>query len=413
MKLEFVEAKSLIRKSNRSPYHYHFNLYQGCEHNCVYCDGRSEGYFIHKEYGTEIKAKINAPEMFERFLRKKGLISITKKMNTNLENYFPNIHARHTQKNKVGFIVSLFGNVCDVYQPVETELQLTRRILQIAYDYCVPIRLLTKSDLVLRDIELIEKINNRSFARVAFTITLANLSDQLIFEPNASPTNERFKAMQIFSSKGISTGAYITPIIPFIGDTEENLHKLYKNLQKAKADFVVTGGLTLKPGRNKDIFFKAIKHHYPQLFHKFKRLYSNNNQFGQPDNSVAEEYQLVKPIKRGYELSREYNIHYYEPRYIPQVPNKTNLEVSTILARIAFLKRDIYEESYKESLPLLKSSSIIEYLQRDINTMSIRDMKNEGIEEQAFPHILEYRNRRGNAYLERIEDISSLFVHRP
>lgn len=238
MKVEKIQAKTLVRTSNRSPHHIHMNLYQGCYHNCAYCNGTSDNYHMHDDFGVTIKAKINAPELFEEYLVKKGLVPFNRNGTTTLDEFIESKNNSLTKYQTPKFLLSLFGNVCDIYQPAEEELQLTRQLLLIAYDYGIPVRLLTKSDLALRDLDIIKKIHETSFARVAFTVTLMNENDQKNIEPNASSTFSRIQAIKEFRNASIPSGAYITPVIPFIGDTEENLENIFAELECLESDIL-------------------------------------------------------------------------------------------------------------------------------------------------------------------------------
>ncbi len=409
MRIENIQAKTLIRTSNRSPHHIHMNLYQGCFHNCVYCNGTAETYHMHDDFGLTIKAKVNAPELLERYLLKEGYVPFNRDGRITLDEFLSTQTKTNTNYELPNFVLSLFGNVCDVYQPAEEELELTRTLLQIAYDFGVPVRLLTKSTLVLRDLDLLKKIHDTSFARVAFTITLADEEDQSNFEPNASSTAERLEALRLLRKEGIPSGAYITPIIPLIGDTEENLGHLFKKLQQINAEFVITGGLTLKPGRNKDSFMQVIIDKYPEYYSQISNLYSNNSPYGQPNSDVAKRLDLLKPVQQGYERAREYGINFYEPRFIPNVKYRKNLEVATYLARIGFLKEEIFRENYGEAREYRNAASKLEFLDKDIQEKSDSKIKGLDFPEYIKNHIIEIISTGKSNYLEEKNDFGELF----
>lgn len=410
MIIEKYEAKSLIRTSKRSPHHIHLNIYQGCFHNCSYCDGKSEEYFMHDDYNNKIRAKINAPELLEKYLINKGFLPINREKTNTLLDFIPQSNRKKISCDNPKFIINIFGNICDVYQPAEAELTITRKVLQVAYDYGFPVRILTKNALVLRDIDLIKKINQDTFARVAFTITLSNQQEQLIFEPNASSTNERLSALNKFRDEGISAGGYITPVIPWIGDTKTNLMELFQRLKDARADFVITGGLTLKPGRNKEDFLKIIGEHYPELLILYDELYRNNSIYGQPDMEIWGKCKLLNPIKQGYQMSKEYGINFFEPRYIPEGTLKTNLEMATILSRIAFLMGEIYEESWQKAYKIREAAIELENNPSDISLMKFDEILTLPYEKHVFRHIIEILQTRKSSYLIKKEDNSQLFV---
>lgn len=410
MIIEKYEAKSLIRTSKRSPHHIHLNIYQGCFHNCSYCDGKSDEYFMHDDYSNKIRAKINAPELLEEHLIKKGFLPINREKTNTLLDFIPQSNRKKISSDNSKFIINIFGNICDVYQPAEAELEITRKVLQVAYDYGFPVRILTKNALVLRDIDLIKKINQDTFARVAFTITLSNPQEQLIFEPNASSTNDRLSALKKFREEGISAGCYITPVIPWIGDTKTNLMELFQQLKEARADFVITGGLTLKPGRNKEDFLKIIDEYYPELLILYDELYKNNSIYGQPDMEIWGKYKLLNPIKQGYQMSKKYGINFFEPRYIPEGTLRTNLEMATKLSRIAFLMGEIYEESWQKAYEIREAAIELENKPSDISLMKFEEILTLPFEKHVFRHIIEMLQTRKSSYLIKKEDKSQLFV---
>ncbi|MHA1227328.1 MAG: radical SAM protein, partial [Candidatus Hodarchaeales archaeon] len=199
MIIEKIKAKSLVNKTKIDDWWWSeggMNPYQGCYHNCVYCDGKSEGYYMHEDFGTLIKAKTNAPELLEKFLRKNGFMPVNREKTSTLVDYYPSLKQQIKKKQPSKFILCVGGGVTDVYQPAERKMKITRRLLEILYDYDIPIQLLTKNKNVLRDIKLLKKINESSYANVAFSITLGDNSIQKIFEPRASSTNERFEALR-------------------------------------------------------------------------------------------------------------------------------------------------------------------------------------------------------------------------
>ncbi len=410
MIIEKYQAKSLIRTSKRSPHHIHLNIYQGCFHNCCYCDGKSDEYFMHDDYSNKIRAKINAPELLEEYLINKGFLPINREKTNTLLDFVPQSKRKKMASDNPRFIINIFGNICDVYQPAEAELEITRDVLQVAYDYGFPVRILTKNTLVLRDIDLIKKINQDTFARVAFTVTLSNPQDQLIFEPNASSTSERLLALKKFREEGISAGGYITPVIPWIGDTETNLVELFQQLKDAKAEFVITGGLTLKPGRNKEDFLKIIDEHYPDLLVLYNELYRNNSIYGQPDMEIWDKYKLQNPIKLGYQMSKEYGLNFFEPRYIPEGTLRTNLEMATILSRIAFLMGEIYEESWQKAYEIREAAIELENNPSDISLKKFEEILTLPYEKHVFRHIIEMLQTGKSSYLRKKEDNSQLFL---
>ncbi|MFX0151757.1 MAG: radical SAM protein, partial [Candidatus Hodarchaeota archaeon] len=267
MQIEKYKAKSVIRKSSPSLFAWsevYLNPYQGCFHDCKYCDGKSEGYFMHDDYANRIRVKINAPDLLEQFLRKSNFLPIHREKTSTLVDFIPS--QKRVQYQKQGyFILFIGGGVCDVYQPAEKKIKITRKLLQIAYDYSLPVFILTKNILVLRDLDLFKKINKDSYACVSFTITHTNEKIQKIFEPRASTTQERFNAIKKLRQEGIHSGIYFYPVLPFIGDTDKNMKEIYHQAKSVDSEFVYCCGLTLKPGRSKKEFLDTIQSHFPEL----------------------------------------------------------------------------------------------------------------------------------------------------
>ena len=410
MFVQSIKAKTLVRTSGQSPAHVHLNPYQGCYHDCKYCDGKSERYYLHEDFTQRVIAKINAPDLLETYLSKKGFFPYNRDSTSTMMDYFPSMKNGERLNLPPKFIISMFGNICDVYQPAEAKFQITRKLLNIAYDYGFPIRLLTKSKLVLRDLDILKDIHRESFARVALTVTIADEKHQKIFEPKSSTTQERFDTMKTLRKEGIPSGIYVTPVIPFIGDIEDNLHTIFKSAKEADAEFIITGGLTLRPGRNKEEFLLTIKEHYPDTLSKFHKLYGNNHRGGQPDPQIASEFGLIDIIKTGYEMSKEYNITFYEPRYIPYGQKYKNLQISTALARIAFLKDNIFheEEDIKE---IRKASAYIELMNEDLELMAESDIQNLPFSSSITSVIAEILHTNSCDYLEKHKDWDNLLYN--
>ena len=388
MQIEKIIAKTLIHNSAHKT-QYHLNPYQGCYHDCKYCNGKAKRFYLHDEFSNIIKVKVNAPELLEQYLRGRGFYPVNRKRTDTLVDFFPSISesAKLNLPNK--FILFIGGGICDVYQPAEEVLSVTRKLLQIAYDYCFPIRSLTKNTLVLRDIDLLKKIHKQSFARISLTITLSDQEEQLIFEPRASTTEERFSSVQKLREEGLPAGVYMTPLLPFIGDTRKNLEDLFKRCQEIDAEFVVTGGLTLRPGKHKDEMFSVLQEHYPELLEKYKKLYINDHPNGMPDTFYSHKLNLVDTIKIGYEMSKKYQIPFFEPRYIPENKMHFNRRVSTVLSRIAFLKSKIFQNSSLEAHRIQQDSLLLETLKRDMKQMNTKEVSKLPFHNESLPYVKE------------------------
>ncbi|MBN1499557.1 MAG: radical SAM protein [Spirochaetes bacterium] len=259
-----IYAKSLLIKHKHPDSwfitSYGMNLYRGCSHDCIYCDGRSEKYRIEGDF-CDAKIKINAAEVLKKELDP----------------------ARKRKPFIKGFILP-GGGVGDVYQKAEEKYQLTREILKVILDYGLPVHILTKSVLVERDIDIISEINRRSRAIVSFSLSSSNDNISSYFEPGASPASERLKAVNFFRQKGIHSGIFLMPLIPYITDTEDILSRTIHDVKQAGADYMVTGGMTLKSGRQKDLFYEHLKKSKRNLIEKYDRIYPPDK-YGSPSSN--------------------------------------------------------------------------------------------------------------------------------
>ncbi len=249
-----INAKSIIRKHKKVDSwflsRYGMNLYRGCTHNCAYCDGRSEGYYVEGEFGKDVEVKINAIEI----LRKELLPSRKK--------------APFTK----GFAM-VGGGVCDGYQPIEKEYKLTRKALGLIKEHHFPVHLLTKSTLVIRDLDIISEINKRSKAIVSFSFSSCNDEISKIFEPGVPLPSERLNTITELKNHGINCGMLLMPVIPFITDGEEILEESIQKAKTAGVDFIIFGGMTLKEGRQTEHFYKVLDSYNPELKCEYIQLY--------------------------------------------------------------------------------------------------------------------------------------------
>lgn len=220
--MHFVSAKSILNTHG-------INIYRGCAHGCVYCDSRSKCYQFTHDF-EDIEVKQNAPELLEEALRKKR------------------------KRCMIGT-----GSMGDPYVPAEKELRLTRRCLEIIDRYNFGAAVLTKSDLLLRDLDLLARINNKTKAVVQMTLTTADDNLCKILEPGVCPTSRRVEVLQACKEAGIPTVVWFTPLLPFINDTEENIDAIVGHCAAAgvKAILCFGIGLTLREG-NREYFYAAL-----------------------------------------------------------------------------------------------------------------------------------------------------------
>jgi DNA repair photolyase len=404
MIIEEYEAQSLIRKAAPSLFSWtevYLNPYQGCYHDCKYCDGKSERYYMHSDYSERIRVKKNAPHLLEHYLKKRGFLPLHRERTHTLLDFIPSLKATVHQPPK--FILFIGGGVCDVYQPVEQQVRMTRALLHIAQEYGFPVFILTKNRGVLEDIDILKEINHDSYASVSFSITLSEEKDQKIFEPRASITEERCAAIHTLRREGIHSGIHFYPVLPFIGDTDENMQTIYDTAQKVGAEFVYCWGLTLKPGRNKSEFLSTVKEHYSSLFSKYTALYGNNNPYGHPDRTQIKALHMVSPEVKGYVLGYERGIPYCADRYVPEGQHVMNIILCALLLKITFLKRSILRESSPELQSVYEVVQKLEEMNKDISSLDPQELTQLQIPEPLWYPIHEYMETGESSYLRRLE----------
>ncbi len=286
MKYECVKARSLLSKPHVADSWFHMNrslnAYRGCEHGCVYCDGNSEYYHVDNFY-SHIRVKENAADILSKELKKLGFTSKSELETETLWSFLDDEDAKRiAEKTPRKLVIGACGGVSDGFQQAEREHKVTYRILETLLDYGLPVFILTKSDLVLEYMDILKEIHERAFTNVVFTITCADDEVQKVFEPNASTSSERFAALKEVRNAGLFGGVMATPIIPTIGDNVENVTGLVKATKAANGEFIQFGGMTLKPGRQKEYFMRVINRRYPDKYETLERIYENNNTYGQP-----------------------------------------------------------------------------------------------------------------------------------
>ena len=236
--MHFVNAKGLLSPQNG------INVYRGCTHGCIYCDSRSLCYNMNHEF-EDIEVKRNAPELLESALQKKR------------------------RKCMIGT-----GAMCDPYMHCEGKLELTKRCLEIIEKYGFGAAVQTKSDLILRDLELLKSINEKAKCVVEMTLTTYDEELCRILEPNVCTTRRRFEVLKVMKDNAIPTVVWFSPILPFINDTEENLRGILDYCFEAGVKGILCFGMgvTLRDG-DREYFYKALDRHFPGLKQEYIKRY--------------------------------------------------------------------------------------------------------------------------------------------
>jgi len=250
MQYEPYTARSMINKLRHVDdwfwASYTLNPYRGCAHGCVYCDARANQYGLEESFEERIFIKENALEVLDRQL--------------------PRLQR--------GVVAS--GGVCDSYQPVERERGLTRDIMEVLHRHRFPIEVLTKSDLVLRDLDLYQEIAHQTWACVFFTITTFDEQIARRFEPGAATPERRLEALSQVARTGVTTGVAMMPLLPGICDNDRNIEDVIRRVKDAGGQFVLGGGLTLKEGAQRERYMGFLKTHYPEVLTLYGGLYGES-----------------------------------------------------------------------------------------------------------------------------------------
>jgi len=281
--MHFVEAKGILSSNNG------MNIYRGCTHGCIYCDSRSKCYGFTHEF-EDIEVKINAPQLLEKALKSKR------------------------KKCMIGT-----GAMCDPYLHIEENLKLTRKCLELIDQYEYGVAVQTKSTRVLRDMDLLKSINDKTKAVVQMTMTTYDETLCKILEPNVSTTKERFETLLQFKEAGIPTVVWLTPILPFINDTEENIREILEYCVEAGVKGIICFGMgvTLRDG-DREYFYKALDKHFPGIKNKYIRTYGNAYDIPSPNNENLLEIFKEVCVKNGmiYQIKECFQyLHEFPQKY--------------------------------------------------------------------------------------------------
>ena len=249
--MHFIDAKGILTGSGG---YYGMNIYRGCTHGCIYCDSRSRCYRFDHPF-EDIEVKRNAPELLEKALRSKR------------------------RKAMIGT-----GSMSDPYMHCKEELRLTRRCLEIIRQYGFGAAVQTKSDRILRDIDLLDEIN--SSAKCVVQMTLTTYDDDLcrILEPNVCTTKRRIEVLEKLREREIPTIVWLTPILPFINDTEENITSILNECARVGVMGVIDFGmgLTLREG-DREYYYAALDRHFPGMKERYIRRYGDAYELPSPN----------------------------------------------------------------------------------------------------------------------------------
>jgi len=248
--MHYTKVKGILSQNNG------MNLYRGCTHGCIYCDSRSNCYQMNHEF-EDIEVKENAIELLENTLRRKRKRCI------------------------IGT-----GSMSDPYMPLEAQLEYTRKALLLIEKYGFGATLITKSDRVLRDLDILKRINQKTKAVVQMTLTTADEALCKLIEPNVSTTKQRFEALKILRDNNIPTVVWLCPVLPYINDTEDNIRRILDMCVAAKVRGIICFGmgLTLREG-NREYFYRQLDKSFPGLKERYIREYGNQYVINSPKSA--------------------------------------------------------------------------------------------------------------------------------
>ena len=286
--MHFVDAKGILTGKDG---YFGMNIYRGCTHGCIYCDSRSRCYqFTHAFEDIEVKR--NAPQLLEKALKSKR------------------------KKCMIGT-----GAMSDPYMPCEEELRLTRQCLEIIHKNGFGAAVQTKSDRILQDLELLDEINRS--AKCVVQMTLTTYDDDLcsVLEPNVCNTKRRIDVLQKLQERGIPTVVWLTPILPFINDTEDNITSILKACVGAGVKGIIDFGmgLTLREG-DREYYYAALDKHFPGMKEKYCARYGNAYELSSPNagklralmQKICKDNHILSTPEECFQYIRELPDKYYQ-----------------------------------------------------------------------------------------------------
>ena len=280
--MHFVDAKGIL---NGSGGHLGMNIYRGCTHGCIYCDGRSDCYQLKHRF-EDIEVKQNAPELLDKALNSKR------------------------KKCMIGT-----GYISDSYLHCEEEIKLTQKCLKVILKNEFGLAIQTKSDRILRDIDLLDEINKT--AKCVVQMTLTTYDDELckIIEPNVCNTKRRIEVLEQMRERGIPTVVWLSPILPFINDTKENIQAILEECVRTEVKGVINCGMgvTLRDG-DREYFYAALDKHFPGMKERYIKTYGNSYELLSPDSKelsklfhkICDENGIISDMQECFAFMEEF-----------------------------------------------------------------------------------------------------------
>ncbi len=297
---------------------YGFSPYRGCQHGCAYCDGRAEKYFVEGVFDEDIEIRTNVVELLDQSLF----------------------------KIREHGIVGVGSGVSDAYQPIEEKYAIMPQIIDVLIRHEMSAYVMTKSALVLRDLDKWKLLNEKSGVTLYVSLTTADDGIGAYFEPGASSPSERLEIIRAFKAAGIGVVVLAMPLMPYITDTASNVRHLFRLLSEMEVDAVIPAGMTLRPGRQKDYFLSKLKGYDSHLLSKYAYLYGENKPSGAPRTTYVKE--MNANVNR---MRRQSGIDGYVPHKLYAGRLQLYDEIYVLLSHMLHL----YNERNVEVKPLVEA----------------------------------------------------------
>lgn len=286
--IQVKKALNKIKETSRLtlPFQWDLNIYRGCEHGCNYCYAIYSHSYLEKDESSS-----SEKEKYSGFFRK---IYVKTNIAEALEKQ---LAARSWRKEVINI-----GGVCDSYQPAEAKYGLMRKVLALMIEYKNPITISTKSDIILRDYDLLKELSELTYVNIAVTVTTMDEKLSSLLEPLASSPKKRFSVLQAFKDTAATTGLHMMPVLPFLTDSHENLEQILSRAAECEVDYALPSLLYLR-GETRKHFFNFLSCNFPELLDPYRKLYAT----GGVDRAYkAELYMTLGILMEKYHLSADY-----------------------------------------------------------------------------------------------------------
>lgn len=286
--IQVKKALNKIKETSRLtlPFRWDLNIYRGCEHGCNYCYALYSHGYLEKEEKLSCAEK-GGSDFFRKIYVKTNITDALEKQ----------LGARSWKKEVINI-----GGVCDSYQPAEAKYGLMRKVLAVMIEYKNPITISTKSDLILRDFDLLKELAELANVNLAVTVTTMDERLSSLLEPLASPPEKRFLVLETFKATAATTGLHMMPVLPFLTDSPENLEQILSRAAECEVDYALPSLLYLR-GETRRHFFNFLSCNFPELLDPYRKLYAKS---GADMAYKTELYGMLGHLMEKYNLSADY-----------------------------------------------------------------------------------------------------------